>query len=68
LWALLFISPWLGWFLLFTAGPMIFSFGITFWETNFLNKSEYVGLANYREMLDDPSSTRRCGSPSPTRC
>ena len=54
LWALLFISPWLVGFLLFTAGPMVFSFGISFWETSFLNKSEYVGLANYREMLDDP--------------
>jgi len=54
LWALLFISPWLLGFLLFTAGPMVYSFVISFWDTNFLNRNDYVGLANYEEMVADP--------------
>ena len=34
LWACLFISPWLVWFLIFTASAMAYSFGVSFWETN----------------------------------
>lgn len=54
IWAYLFISPWLIGFLVFTAGAMAYSLGVSFWETNFLNQSDFVGLANYRRLADDP--------------
>lgn len=54
LWAYIFISPWLIGFILFTAGAMTYSLGVSFWETNFLNRTEFVGLANYERMVDDP--------------
>lgn len=54
LWAYIFISPWLIGFLVFTAGAMAYSFGVSLWETNFLNRGEFVGLANYERMVDDP--------------
>lgn len=54
LWAYLFISPWLIGFLVFTAGAMAYSLGVSFWETNFLNTNEFVGLANYERMAADP--------------
>ena len=53
-WAYLFLAPWLIGFVVFTAGAMIYSLGVSFWETNFLNKSEFVGFANYQRMGDDP--------------
>lgn len=53
LWAYLFISPWLVGFIVFTAGAMVYSLGVSFWETNFLNRNEFVGLANYERMLGD---------------
>jgi len=54
LWAYLFISPWVIGFLIFTAGAMAYSFGVSFWETNFLNKTDFVGFDNYQRMVDDP--------------
>jgi multiple sugar transport system permease protein len=52
--AYLVISPWLIGFLVFTAGAMAYSLGVSFWDTNFLNTNDFVGLANYERMLDDP--------------
>src|SRR3954451_9465054 len=52
--ALLFISPWLVGFLLFTAWPMIYSAYLSLTDYDVINAPSFVGLDNYREMLQDP--------------
>lgn len=47
----LFILPWLLGFLIFTAGAMIYSLYLSFYDVDFLSKFEFVGLANYANML-----------------
>ncbi|RME82462.1 MAG: sugar ABC transporter permease [Caldilineae bacterium] len=51
---LLFISPWLVGFLLFTLYPMISSLYTSFTEYHIRAESDWVGLLNYRQMLADP--------------
>ena len=46
-------SPWIVGFLLFTLGPMIVSFVIGMYDTNFLNKFNFVGLHWYRSVVSD---------------
>jgi multiple sugar transport system permease protein len=46
-------SPWLIGFLVFTLGPMIASFVIGLYDTNFLNKFNFVGLHWYRSVFVD---------------
>ncbi|MBX3066273.1 MAG: sugar ABC transporter permease [Anaerolineae bacterium] len=54
LWAALaFISPWIIGFVVFTAGPMIMSFGLSFTDYNVLNPPKFIGLANYQQLLSD---------------
>ncbi|HEV2527634.1 MAG TPA: sugar ABC transporter permease [Thermomicrobiales bacterium] len=53
--AYVFLAPWILGFLIFTVGAMIYSFRLSFFDTNLLNKSEYVGTANYRQLFDDPA-------------
>ncbi|MDH4307261.1 MAG: sugar ABC transporter permease [Acidimicrobiia bacterium] len=50
---LLFIAPNALGFLAFFAGPLIFSLVISFTEWSGLQPAEFVGLANYRELLGD---------------
>jgi len=57
-WALLFLSPWIIGFLVFTAGPMIASFVLSFTEYNVIRPPEPVGLQNYERLTTD----RRIGS------
>lgn len=45
------ISPWLIGFLFFTGGPVLASFVISFTEWRLLSPPEWVGLANYVELL-----------------
>lgn len=52
--ALAFIAPWFIGFLVFTAGPMLVSLGLSFTNYDVLNPPEYVGLDNYQRLLDDP--------------
>src|SRR4051812_13875955 len=56
LWGLLFISPWLVGFVLFTLLPTLATFVFSF--TNFSLSSSapfaFVGLKNYQDMLADP--------------
>lgn len=52
--AMAFISPWIIGFVVFTAGPMIVSLGLSFTEYDVLSPPEYVGLENYQELLEDP--------------
>jgi multiple sugar transport system permease protein len=49
----LFIAPWLVGFLLWTAGPMLYSLYISFTEWDILTKPVWVGLENYRTLWRD---------------
>lgn len=49
-WGLLFVSPWLLGFLLFTAGPMLVSLFLSFHVYD-LHTMEYVGTENYRRLF-----------------
>lgn len=47
------IMPWLIGFLVFTAGPMVFSAYLVFTEWELLTPPRWVGLANFRFLLQD---------------
>jgi len=49
----LFITPVLLWLLVFTAFPLAYSLYLSFREWNPLFMDEYVGLANYAELMQD---------------
>jgi multiple sugar transport system permease protein len=51
---LAFISPWFIGFIIFTAGPMLASLGLSFTEYDVLNPPEFVFLDQYKKLLDDP--------------
>lgn len=53
------ISPWLVGFLLFTGGPILASFVLSFTEWRLLSPPKWVGLTNYAELLtkDKAAST-----------
>jgi multiple sugar transport system permease protein len=51
--ALIFLSPWIIGFVVFTAGPMIASMVLSFCHWDMISPSHWIGLANYREMLHD---------------
>lgn len=51
----LFISPWIIGFIVFTLGPLLFSFIISFFDWPIVGERKFVGLANYMTMFtDDP--------------
>lgn len=52
--ALLFISPWILGFLIFTAWPVIYSAYLSLTDYDVINSPNFIGLANYRELLVDP--------------
>ena len=52
--ALMFISPWVIGFLVFTAGPMIASLVLSFTDYEMIRTPHSVGGANYQELLQDP--------------
>lgn len=49
----LFILPWVLGFVIFTVGPMIGTFAISLFDTDFLTKNEFVGFQWYRSMVGD---------------
>lgn len=55
-WGMLFISPWIIGFLLFTLIPMVVSLLMTFTNFNILQPGEweFIGLDNYQRFLSDP--------------
>ncbi len=54
LWVLLFLSPWLVGFVIFTAGPMIWSLWLSFTDYDPLaDEANFIGLANYARMASD---------------
>ena len=49
----LFISPWWIGFLVFTVGPFIASFVLSFTEWNLIKPPQFVGLQNYIDLFQD---------------
>jgi len=52
--ALLFLSPWIIGFLVFTAGPLIASVVLSFMSWDVITPAKWVGLANYKHLFHDP--------------
>jgi len=61
-WALLFLAPWLVGFLVFQGGPMAASLWLSLTDYDVINPPAYVGLDNYRRMLEDPLVARSLGN------
>jgi multiple sugar transport system permease protein len=53
-WAFLFLLPWIIGFIVFTAGPMIASFFLSFTNLGLRPAFDWVGTANYERMTTDP--------------
>lgn len=53
IWGYAFISPWLIGFFLLTIGPLSQSFYLSLTQYNLLELPDWVGLANYKEILTD---------------
>jgi multiple sugar transport system permease protein len=51
--AIVFLSPWIIGFLVFTAGPIFFSLGLSFYRWDVIRPAEFVGLDNYRNLFQD---------------
>lgn len=51
--ALLFLSPWIVGFLIFTAWPMIYSAFLSLTDYDVINNPEFIGLDNYAELASD---------------
>ncbi len=51
---ILFISPWLIGFVIFTLYPFISSIYYSFTSYDVISKPVYIGLDNYRSFLSDP--------------
>jgi multiple sugar transport system permease protein len=51
---LAFISPWIIGFLVFTAGPMAVSLGLSFTDYDVLNPPRFIGISNYQRLFQDP--------------
>lgn len=47
------ISPWFIAFLIFTAGSMAYSFGLSLYKADFLTPAKFVGLSNYSRWVRD---------------
>jgi multiple sugar transport system permease protein len=48
------IMPWLVGFLVFTAGAMLFSLGLTVFKTDLLSEIKFVGLGHFVDLAVDP--------------
>jgi multiple sugar transport system permease protein len=56
-WALFFLAPWIIGFVVFTAGPMLWSLAISFTSYDpFKGTAPWVGTANYERMFSDPNA------------
>ena len=54
-WALIFLSPWIIGFLVFTAGPMLWSLWLSFTDYDpLVPNPNFIGLENYLGMIEDP--------------
>jgi multiple sugar transport system permease protein len=57
-----FIGLWIIGFLVFTLGPMIASFVLSFTDYNAINSPHGVGWDNYRQMMSDPKVAKALGN------
>jgi multiple sugar transport system permease protein len=56
LWALIFMSPWIIGFLIFMAGPMLWSLWLSFTDYDpLVPNTNFVGIENYQELFSDPN-------------
>ena len=60
--ALLFLSPWIIGFLVFTAWPLIYSAYLSLTDYDVINDPEFVGIANYARLLEDPKIALALGN------
>ena len=49
-----FLLPWFVGFAIFIAGPMVASAVLSFTDYSVIQETNWVGTANYRELVDDP--------------
>lgn len=49
----LFVSPWIFGFLMFTFGPMIYSFTMSFFDWELVTDPVFAGLKNYSKLVSD---------------
>ena len=49
----LFILPWLIGFIVFSAGPIVASMGISLTEYSILQPPVFIGLENYKQLFND---------------
>ncbi|WP_213421720.1 carbohydrate ABC transporter permease [Bhargavaea massiliensis] len=47
----LFILPWIIGFIVFTAGPLLFSFAASFTNYNVTSQMDFIGLSNYEKLF-----------------
>lgn len=47
------MTPWLIGFVIFTLGPCLYTLGISFTSWNMIGSPKFVGLRNYRNLLED---------------
>jgi multiple sugar transport system permease protein len=52
-WGLVFVLPVVAFFAVFSVFPVLFGFGISLTDYNLLDPPEYVGLENFRNLLED---------------
>jgi multiple sugar transport system permease protein len=52
--ALLFLSPWMIGFAVFTAWPILYSAYLSLTDYDVINDPDFVGVANYVELFSDP--------------
>ena len=52
-WAFIFILPWIIGFVVFTAGPMLWSLYLSFTDYNVIRPPRLNGLENYEDLLND---------------
>lgn len=60
--ALLFLSPWLVGFLVFTAWPILYSAYLSLTDYDVINDPSFVGLDNYRRLFEDPKFSLALGN------
>lgn len=60
--ALLFLSPWIVGFVVFTAWPLIYSLYLSLTDYDVINSPRFVGLDNYAELFADPKIALALGN------
>jgi len=53
IWGYIFILPWLIGLIVFKLGPLLFSFVISWYEWNMISSPKFVGLLNYKTIIND---------------